>query len=131
MGEFEGFDDDQLFLLDDGSAWLQDRYRYWYHYAYRPTAEIVRRDSRLYIEVCGQSIEVRETSVVAEGTIDGAFKGWHGDTEYTLTNGQIWKQSASKYEYKYAYRPTAIVFESSSGTAMAVEGTTALVRRVR
>ena len=36
VDEFEGFDDEMLFQLDDGSCWLQDEYRYWYHYTYRP-----------------------------------------------------------------------------------------------
>ena len=129
-GEFDGFDDEKLFLLADGTAWLQGRYRYWYHYAYMPEACIVRKNGHLHIDVCGKSVEVRQTQVHFVGTLDGEFKGWDGSSVYRLTNGQVWEQTAYKYEYKYAYRPEAIVYEASSGTLMAVEGTVASVRRV-
>jgi hypothetical protein len=129
--EFEGFDDEMLFRLDDGSCWLQDEYRYWYHYAYRPEALIVLRGGRFHIEVAGQSVPVRETQIHAAGTIDGAFRGWDGKSRYKLNNGQVWEQSAYHYEYKYSYGPEAFVYEASSGTVMAVDGTHANVRRVK
>jgi len=41
--EFEGFDDEMIFELTDGSFWIQDEYKYWYHYAYRPRVNILRK----------------------------------------------------------------------------------------
>ena len=55
--------------------------------------------------------------------VAGAFHGWKGSSEYKLANGQTWRQSAYHYEYTYAYRPHALVYEAPSGTIMAVAGT--------
>ena len=40
--DFEGFDDNAIFKMSDGSYWVQSQYAYWYHYAYRPDAIICR-----------------------------------------------------------------------------------------
>jgi hypothetical protein len=132
-GDFEGFDDDLLFKLMDGSYWVQDEYKYWYHYSYCPEALILRKSGRFFIQVDRQPeiVPVRQITDVVESKIDGEFKGWEGETEYRLTNGQVWKQSAYKYEYKYAYMPDVVIFDPGSGPVMQVEGTTAKVRRVR
>lgn len=132
-GDFEGFDDEVLFKLMDGTYWIQDEYKYWYHYSYCPEALILERGGRFYIQVDGQSeiVSVRQIHNVIESKINGEFNGWEGETEYELTNGQVWKQSAYKYKYKYAYMPSAIVYETSSGMVMTVKGTKAKVRRIR
>lgn len=94
-GDFEGFDDHALFKLIDGSYWIQDEYKYWYYYSYRPKALILRGKGRLFIQIDGQSeiVTVREISGVIESKIKGTFKGWKRDTVYELTNGQVWQQS--------------------------------------
>jgi hypothetical protein len=132
-GEFEGFDDEVLFKLDDGSYWIQDEYLYWYHYAYFPNVSILKRGQTLFIQVDGQNqiVSVRQIFDVIESKIDGEFSGWEGDTEYALTNGQVWKQTKYKYEYKYAYMPDVTIYEASSGMRMIVEGTSSQVRRIR
>jgi hypothetical protein len=132
-GNFEGFDDEVLFKLMDGSYWVQDEYKYWYHYSYCPEALILRKSGRFFIQVDRQPeiVPVRQITDVVESKIGGEFKGWEGETEYRLTNGQVWKQSAYKYEYKYAYMPDVVIFDPGSGPVMQVERTTAKVRRVR
>ena len=132
-GSFEGFDDETLFKLTDGTFWLQDEYKYWYHYAYCPKAVILQEGGALYIQVDNQDqvVRVRQVYDVVEGTIDGEFTGWSGDSQYKLTNGQTWKQAAYKYEYKYVYRPEVTIYTASSGTIMDVDGAKAQVRRVR
>lgn len=42
-------------------------------------------------------------------TIDGSWTGWSGDTIVQMTDGSIWRQDEYHYEYRYAYRPTAII----------------------
>ena len=37
--------------------------------------------------------------------IDGAWRGWSGDTIVQLTDGSVWRQAEYHYEYRYAYRP--------------------------
>jgi len=132
-GEFEGFNEDVLFKLFDGSAWIQDEYRYWYCYCYCPKIKILKKDGRLFIKVDDfpQMVPVRQLFNVIESKIDGEFLGWEGDTRYRLINGQIWEQVEYKYEYKYAYMPAVFIYQGGSGSVMQVQGTNAKVRRMR
>lgn len=130
-GEFEGFDDEVIFKLANGTHWIQDQYKYWYNYAYNPEATITEEGGRYILSVAGNSIPVRQANNVIESRIDGEFKGWEGETVYKLANGQLWQQSSYKYQYKYAFMPQVIVYEGGSGYKMLVVGTTANVRKVR
>ena len=132
-GDFEGFDEDALFQLMDGSRWLQDEFKYCYQYSYCPQVEILRGNGRLFLRVDGNSeiVPIRQIHSVIESKINGAFKGWEGETSYELVNGQIWKQSRYKYKYKYAYMPKAIIFDPGGGHVMRVAGTHAKVRRIK
>ncbi len=132
-GDFEGFDEEVLFRLVDGTFWVQDEYKYWYHYAYCPEALILQKNGRLFIQVDGQSeiVPVREIDGVIESKISGEFKGWEGETVYELLNGQVWQQSQYKYVYKYAYMPDALIYNPGGGDMMQVAGTSARVRRIK
>jgi hypothetical protein len=129
-GEFEGFDDEALFKLLNGSYWLQAEYKYWYHYAYNPEVILSEQNGSVILSVGGNSVAVQPTEAL-ESRIQGAFEGWKGHSVYTLTNGQTWAQSKYKYKYKYKYRPHVVVYRASSGYKMRVAGTAAFVRRVR
>ena len=129
-GSFYGFNRDQLFKLSNGTYWIQAQYNYWYHYEYRPDAVLTEERGVYVLTVAKHSIPVRRVSEVIESRIVGAFEGWQGDSTYTLENRQVWQQTVYKYEYKYAYRPEAIVYSASSGYKMRVEETEADVRRV-
>mgnify|MGYP003666511001 FL=1 len=132
-GDFEGFDDEVLFKLMDGSYWIQDEYKYWYHYAYCPTVNILKSGSRYYIQVQGSNeiVSIRQITDVTESQINGEFNGWEGDTQYQLMNGEVWKQSTYNYDYTYAYMPDAIIYDAGSGYKMKVEGTIADVQRIK
>jgi hypothetical protein len=116
-----------------GFKYPQDEYKYWYHYSYCPEAVILEKGGRLHIQVDRQDeiVPVREIGGVIESKINGEFKGWDGETVYELVNGQVWKQSHYKYEYKYAYMPDALIYDPGGGYLMQVEGTIARVRRIR
>lgn len=132
-GAFTGFDGDTLFKLTDGTYWLQAEYKYWYYYAYRPEVEIYAEGGTVYLRVVGQSESVAVTQLgnVIESQLSGAFEGWQGESEYELTNGQVWKQSRYRYQYQYKYRPHATIYRASGGTIMDVDGCRAHVTRVR
>jgi hypothetical protein len=132
-GDFEGFDDEVLFKLTDGTYWIQDEHKHWYHYANCPEARILRKDGKLYIQVDGQDeiIPVRETCNVMRSKIKGEFKGWNGKSTYELVNGQVWQQASHEYKYKYAYMPNVIIYETPSGMVMDVAGTRAKVTRAK
>jgi len=132
-GGFEGFDDEVLFKLVDGTYFIQDQYKYWYHYSYSPQVNILRSGGRLYLQVVGQSesVPVRQISDVLESQINGDFKGWEGETAYQLTNGQVWKQAIYSYEYTYAYMPEVLIYSAGGGYKIQVEGTSVEVIRVK
>jgi len=127
---FEGFNDNVIFKMANGAYWIQTQYHYWYHYAYRPDALITEENGRNMLTVAGHSIPVRRLDYVIESQIDGEFNGWDGSKQYKLVNGQVWQQAEYKYEYKYAYRPEAIVCDVGGTYIMSVEGTTVPVRRI-
>lgn len=51
--EFEGWDGDTIYELDDGSRWELASYTYSYSYSYRPKAIIWKDGGRFYLEVAG------------------------------------------------------------------------------
>ena len=130
-GEFEGFDDEMLFKMQNNTYWIQTQYKYSYHYAYSPNATIIDDNGVYVLTVAGNSLPVKRITNVIKSRINGEFKGWEGDTTYQLQNGQVWQQSTYKYQYKYSYMPEAIVYRATSGYKMRVAGTTANVRRVK
>lgn len=128
--EFEGFYDHAIFKMSNGTYWVQAKYKYWYHYAYRPNAIITEENGQKILTVSGHSIPVRRLVGVIESFIDGTFEGWEGNTRYKLTNGQEWQQAEYKYKYKYAYRPEAVICEIEGKYIMYVAGTQIAVKRV-
>lgn len=131
--DFEGFDDDMLFEMTDGTYWIQDEYKYWYHYSYRPRVNILRKRGQLYLQVDGQNevVAIRQITDVIESQINGEFNGWEGNTAYELTNAQIWQQSTYQYAYSYSYMPEVLIYSAGGGYKMRVAGTLADVRRIR
>jgi len=61
-------------------------------------------------------------SSVIESKIDGEFEGWEGETVVKLINGQVWIQTEYYYHYHYAYMPDVLIYLSSGGWKMQVEG---------
>ncbi|SHG13199.1 hypothetical protein SAMN05443575_1458 [Jatrophihabitans endophyticus] len=56
--------------------------------------------------------------------VRGAWHGWKGDTVVQLDDGSKWKQAEYHYEYRYAYRPEAMM----SGDQLYVQGMSRAVR---
>lgn len=52
-GEFEGWDGDTIFKLENGQIWQQSSYAYTYHYAYRPEVLIYKTNGRYKMKVEG------------------------------------------------------------------------------
>ncbi len=77
-GAFHGFKRDMLFSLGDHSHWLQAEYKYWYHYAYRPTIEIFQAGGQTYLQLAGgsEAVRVRQLLRVTESQIADVFEGW-------------------------------------------------------
>lgn len=61
-GNFEGFDEDNVFKLSNGQIWIQTEYKYHYHYAYMPKVIIFESNGKYYMKVDGVSgvVEVEQ-----------------------------------------------------------------------
>ena len=59
-GEFEGWDGDTLFMLDNGQIWQQSSYDYMYHYSYHPEVLIINVNGvwKMKVEDVDEMIEV-------------------------------------------------------------------------
>ena len=62
-GEFEGWEGETIFVLDNGQIWQQVEYSYMYHYAYRPKVTIVHASSGWTMTVEGVSDTIRVEQV--------------------------------------------------------------------
>ena len=60
-GDFEGWDGETIFKLDNGQIWQQDSYDYTYHYAYRPKVLIYRSGGvyKMKVEDVEEAITVK------------------------------------------------------------------------
>lgn len=60
-GEFEGWEGDTIFELENGQVWQQAEYAYMYHYAYSPRVLIIEERGGYVMQVEGvdDSIRVR------------------------------------------------------------------------
>ena len=79
-------------------------------------------DYKLIIEDFDEPLICKRVKNVIETQIDGEFEGWEGETIFKMMNGQIWQQSSYAYLYHYAYSPQVIIYKSSSGYVMKVDG---------
>lgn len=132
-GAFQGFNDKKLFPLANGQFWIQNKYKYWYNYAYRPVIKVYKYQNRNYLIKLGSEnfVEVKKLIQVIRATIINDFNGWSGNTIFELDNGQIWKQDEYDYDYNYSYRPEAIIYESGYGYKITVEGKSVGVKRLK
>jgi hypothetical protein len=127
---------DEIFQLSDGSIW-QVKYEYEYLYAYYPSVVVCPSTGKLIIGSKQLNIAAlsslpptpqatnpapKSTGAITQTRIDGDFNGWEGETIYKLQNGQIWQQSSYHYHYHYAYAPEVLIYPSSGGYKMHVDG---------
>jgi hypothetical protein len=56
-GDFEGWDDNKIYKLDNGQVWQQSSYHYYYHYAYHPEVVVYKSHGRWRMVVKGDSDE--------------------------------------------------------------------------
>lgn len=132
-GDFEGFDDENIFPLYNGQYWIQKNYKYWYHYSYMARVTIYEYRNSYYLTVDGQKefVEIEILNNIIKATIVNDFNGWSGDTLFELDNGQIWKQDEYDYDYNYSYRPDALIYSAGYGHKIMVEGKKVGVKRLK
>ena len=119
----------EIFKLNDGTIW-EIKYAYEYLYEYYPNVIICPSRGKLIIK--GKNLDVAKVSGggsrssggadLIESQIEGEFTGWSGDTIFKLTNGQLWQQASYSYTYSYKYRPSVMIFSTSRGYELQVDG---------
>ena len=53
VGEFEGWDDEVIVQLTDGTCWKQAYYFYYYYYFNYPTVKLYKKNGLTYLKVDG------------------------------------------------------------------------------
>ena len=62
-------------------------------------------------------------SIVEEGQLKGSFGGFKNrDTVFEFYGGRKWRQNEYRYNYHYAYMPTAKVVQEGGRYLLHVEG---------
>lgn len=119
---------DEIFKLNDGSVW-QVKYEYEYLYEYYPNViicpsknELIIGDKTLSVQQISSAKRSNTSSSSIESRIDGEFEGFEGETIFKLVNGQVWQQSEYWYHYHYSYMPKVIIYKSSYGYKIKVDG---------
>ena len=134
-GSTTGYHQYAVFKLENGQVWQQSEYHYQYHYAYQPEVRLFRYGTQQMLEIGGtlQAVSVIRVRIEVEGKIVSDFRGFDGDAQFHFQNGQLWKPAEYKYEYRYAYRPHAMVVSAPGGPALHVDGmnSSLRVRRIR
>jgi hypothetical protein len=134
-GEFDGWDGDTIFKLQNGQIWQQTDFRICIHLAISPKVTIykVAGGWKMMVEGVRDTISVKRIEVAIESRIDGEFDGWEGDTIFKLQNGQIWQQTDYHFCYRYRYTPKVIICKVEGGWRMKVEGVseTIMVKRIK
>ncbi|MBX3364472.1 MAG: serine protease [Phycisphaeraceae bacterium] len=95
ISEFEGWDGDTLFALDNGQVWQQVSYSYTYHYAYRPKVMIVKTQGayKMFVEGVANSIFVKrleedDLNIFDRGGVASAYIGVSDDLTIYLWSGK-------------------------------------------
>lgn len=129
--EFNGFDDEMLFELTDGTCFYQSEYKYKYHYAYRPIVKIYTNGYKTILVPDGMNdyVVIQQATIIRSKIISD-FRGWSGNTIFELQNGQVWKQDKYQYKYFYAYRPNVIIAKIGTHFTMLVKGRSIRVKRL-
>lgn len=67
--EFEGYEEGNIYVLDNGQIWRQTDYKYHYHYRYRPEVIIYKDGYAYYMIVEGMNspIKVEQLNVLFLG----------------------------------------------------------------
>jgi hypothetical protein len=145
-GDFNGWDGETVFLLQNGQVWQQSSYAYRYAYASSPTVTIYQSGPtcRLQVGTSTENIPVKrlaaeafvkgpssQCSPAVESRIDGLFNGWTGSTTFKLANGQVWQQSDYGIRIHASLNPQTTIYESASGCRIQVEDVDETIRVTR
>jgi hypothetical protein len=78
----------------------------------------------VYVEKRVEVEKPKESTEDVNSQLVGEFKGWRGNTTFTLQNGQVWQQTDSSelYASKLSNPKVRVVYSSFSGWKLQVDG---------
>jgi len=87
---------------------------------------VVYQDGKKYrikIEGIDKLLTCNKIQEVIESNIDGYFKGWDGNTTFTLINQQEWIQdNPTRTIFANLYRPAVLIYLTAEGYKMKIAG---------
>ncbi|MDE3142529.1 MAG: hypothetical protein KGL19_00145 [Bacteroidota bacterium] len=88
-----------------------------------------KRKFQLLIQGIDIPIEANRIWDVIESNLTGEFKGWEGNTKFTLVNDEVWVQDELGNLFaKPVYRPKVFIYHTSDGTyKLKVEGVAQMI----
>ena len=117
-----------------GNIYEVSDYVYLYEYLYFPDVMVLINGDlyKLYIDGMEENLLCKKLNdgsknfgdgaKVIESQIDGDFEGLEGERIFKLMNGQVWQQIEYYYYYYYYFMPSVMIYKTSTGYKMKVEG---------
>jgi hypothetical protein len=76
-----------------------------------------KKKYKLIIDGIDQPVPAIKIQDIVESNIDGAFRGWEGNTSFKLQNGDLWVQDEVKTLFSpTTFNPSVYIYTSSDGT---------------
>lgn len=60
--------------------------------------------------------------LVTQSELEGNCRGWDGDTVFSLSNGEVWRQDASRYRCVHLCCPAVRIWRLGARFLLEVEG---------
>jgi hypothetical protein len=131
-GDFDGFQNNQIFIFTDGTVYYQDDTKSSFRSVYRPDCKIFKEGNVLKLKVEGidDMVEVKQAKA-SRVHIVSDFHGWQGAALFELDNGQIWKQDERGAVRMSERSPEAYIVETGWHYMLYVKGNSVRVRQLR
>lgn len=116
-GEFNGWNNETIVKLNDGTYWLQAESSRERCRERNPNIFLYKKGYSYYMIVKGcnkKGIQVKPISDVIEAHIVNDFGGFSSGNIYELDNGQFWKQTNMTMEIYVRVRPEVLIYKVGS-----------------
>jgi uncharacterized membrane protein len=116
-GEFNGWNNETIVKLNDGTYWMQAERERERCRERNPDIMLYKKGYSYYMIVKGcnkKGIQVKQISDVIEAEIVNDFDGFSSGNFYELNNGQVWKQTDMTMEIYVRVRPEVLIYKVGS-----------------
>ncbi len=100
-----------------------------------PSVKVYKQGEKKYqlvIKGIDIPIAAKIIDVAFETNVNGIFKGWNGNSQFKLLNGETWQQwQGEESLYTYLLQPKVIIYRDELEYKMQVEGINKTIRVVK